>query len=251
MGWFKRFRTYLEYVRWAKPELRAALALEQAGHTEEAVRHLRPLLEGAPHAAPVALLWQIVGALNLKLERYEEAEPALRQAEALFRETVGLEHPDARDVQDHLSTALLHLGRWADALAMSQSSLQIKTRYRGLHHPSLALPLHRLAQIAVAQDDPAAAFAHLTRALAVQEQAPAAEQDAKLMVLVLHDLVVLEEAAGNRDQALAHLQRGLDLVRDNAPDAETLALLRSFQDLSTMLVDGSLRPDRLPPRGAN
>lgn len=229
-----RLRTYLDYLRWrrgrAAARIRGAVLLAERGQRDQAAARLRDVLKDAPPVAAVAALWQTVGTLDLSRAKYADAEQALRQAQALFAATLGLDHPRARDVPDHLAAALYHQGRHADARAAAQDSLQTKERCRGPHHPCLAVPLHRLAQVATAQGDTGHAFVHLRRALTVQVQAPPAEQDLGLTMCILHDLAALEEAADDPHAAAALRACSVQLTLAGRADPEALSLLRRALD---------------------
>lgn len=246
MGLFGRIWAYFEYLSWVPTKkIRAALLLDAVGNTEAAAEHLQRLLATAPRASPVAGLWQVVGLLYMKLDNYQEAEQALLRARDIFHETVGLDHPDARELFEHLAAALQGQDRLDEALLMTETSLKLKTECRGPHHPSLAMPLYTLAHIAVRQQDLESAIAHLKRALAVQEGASKFEQDLQLMALILGDLATLEEATGYPDEAAAHLQQAF--VHCGVKDPLSLKILDRLQFFKSKMDDGSLLPDSNAP----
>jgi tetratricopeptide (TPR) repeat protein len=110
--------------RW---ERLARLSPEKQGQVGEA---LRRLAEGEGH-------WS--------KGRYRQAEEACRAALALFRRTLGEEHPETALGYNHVAFSLIAQGKAAEALPLHRQALAIRRQALGEGHPDTARSYNNVA----------------------------------------------------------------------------------------------------------
>ena len=206
---------------------------------------------GAEHPE-VASMIQRVGNLLFDQGRFEDSVAYGRQALAIREKVLGPEHHQVGSSLTSLGNALSESGRLAEALASYERALaihrrtfgeispsvavtlnnianvylkqrrfdlaerqfgqvvEIRTKTLGPEHPSTALALHNLGIALDRSDRPAEALALFRKSLAISERALGA--DHPTIVETLLATADAESHAGQRDRALATLERALKTV---------------------------------------
>jgi tetratricopeptide (TPR) repeat protein len=117
----------------------AAQAVERAGRAVEIERR-------DPHGRSAEPL-RALGAALAAMERFEEAEPVLKEALAQDTKRYGADATETARSLAQLANLYLRWGRAADALPLIQHAAAIDQRLLGANHPFIADDLHDLGLI--------------------------------------------------------------------------------------------------------
>ena len=134
------------------------------GAAEVAAREMVSLQrEQFGHHAAVATALNDLALLVFSQGRYEEARPLFDESLAMWRDTLGPNHPDVAAGINNLAGMLLERGEYDDALALFEESLAIATETKGPLDP---LTLWTMNNVAMALN----AKGQLAEALEIQEE---------------------------------------------------------------------------------
>ncbi len=125
----------------AIPSLQRVIAVDRA--VSEA--------EGAP-VPGLAIHIDNLGSLFLALERFEEAEPLMREGLALHRALLGDRHPTVAVSLGNLATMLGQMDRFEEAEALSRDALALSVELLSPDHPNVAVAQSKLATILARQE---------------------------------------------------------------------------------------------------
>jgi len=78
-----------------------------------------------------------LGALLRAMGRYEEAEPLLRQALDIGKDTLGTAHPDYATGLNNLTVLYYHMERYAEAEPLMRQALAIREAALPEGHPDI------------------------------------------------------------------------------------------------------------------
>lgn len=182
-----------------------------------AVEHRRFWGEDDTHYASILLQ---IGRLRLDRELIEPAVSALKQAHAIYAETLGLTHPDCVSAMFHLSRAHLSSGLY-DTVIRDLTPLITQLEPAG---DSLALAslLDRLGTALQGSGRHDEARARQEQALHMHERLFGA--DSTQVASSLNNLGLILSAMGRDDLALSYHQRALSIAKARlAPDDPELA----------------------------
>jgi tetratricopeptide (TPR) repeat protein len=132
--------------------------------------HIRLLHDSLQRRPSTASALGNFGAMLREASRYDEAEPYLRRALAVYVKTLGPRHLVTAGLYVSYGTLLAKRGRGDDftrADSLLHAALDIR-RILGPTHPALAYPLHSLGILALNRGDPRAAEGWLRQALAIR-----------------------------------------------------------------------------------
>ena len=87
-----------------------------------------------------------LGAAYAEADRYPEAAEVQMEAVALFRSSLGDEHPSTGFGLNNLGASLTALGRPAEALPLLEESIAIYRTALGADHPNIGFPLNNVAK---------------------------------------------------------------------------------------------------------
>ena len=87
-----------------------------------------------------------LGAAYAEADRYAEAAEVQTEAVALFRSSLGDEHPSTGFGLNNLGASLTALGRPAEALPLLEESIAIYRTALGADHPNIGFPLNNVAK---------------------------------------------------------------------------------------------------------
>jgi tetratricopeptide (TPR) repeat protein/transcriptional regulator with XRE-family HTH domain len=223
-----------EQVRRRRAE-RAVRAVHRAFPTVEFTTRQR-CQRCFPHALACAALieqWDMVfpeaaqllnraGNYLRERGRYQEAEPLLKQALAIYEQSVEPDHPDMASCLNDLATLYWNQGKYAQAEALFQQALSIREHTLGLEHLDVASSLNDLALLYWEQGHYAQAEPLSKRALAIREQTLGPEHPATAETL--NNRGILSLAQGRYAAAEALLQRSLAIwERALGPDHPQVA----------------------------
>jgi tetratricopeptide (TPR) repeat protein len=187
-----------------------ASVLSQAGKSREALALINAVIPKLRQYMPDAVELQA----NLTTMRGEIEDDAgdpkaaladLAAARELLAKRSTAPSPDLATILEDEGGVDLHLARWSDAKTAYERALAIRTQLGGPDSPDLADCEAGLGEVALAQHDPAAAIAHVERALALRSGPDADPTNVAVMRLELARSL----AAAHRDPA-----RATQLLRD-------------------------------------
>ena len=175
-----------------------------------------------------ARLEMATGALLVAQERYQQALPHLRHAQALSEVVWRDDDPTRAEVLDVLGNALRGTGNYSAARAQHEAALALRERTLGPDHPDVAVALNNLGNVLFSEEDIARAWPLHRRALDIRLRAlgadtlPAAQARYNLGI----DLMLLGRRAEGRAEVLEalHVQEGI-LGRESPRLASGLAAL--------------------------
>jgi serine/threonine-protein kinase len=120
----------------------------------------------ADHPETGAALKATIGGTYLRLGRFDEAEPLLREAFATRREiSNGKDHPDLATSMEMLANLLRRTAEYGEAEALYRESLAMRRRLYGEKHPEVATILHDLGTVRDRQSDYDQAESYYRKAL--------------------------------------------------------------------------------------
>jgi tetratricopeptide (TPR) repeat protein len=111
--------------------------------------------------------WNRLGATDMRLRRYSEANVELQNALDLFERSAGTESPDFADALEHLAILNFRQGKFDEAEKQYRRVLEIERRTVGEHDGHFGQTLNRLAEVFIVRHrlSEAGRFAH--RALGI------------------------------------------------------------------------------------
>jgi tetratricopeptide (TPR) repeat protein len=136
------------------------------------------------------------------------------------------EQEKARDLREKVAPGSLELGntltglayeydevgRYGEARAAGERSLEIKTAKLGPDHPDIALTLNNLGNVAADEGNPEAARKYYERALAIRERTVAeGGDDPRGIAMVANNLGALAFDAEHLDEALRYFHRAIEV----------------------------------------
>lgn len=139
--------------------------------------------------------------------QYKEAEPLLKQALAIYTQTVEPEHPNVTTCLNDLATLYWNQGKYAQAETLFQQALTMREQILGPEHPDVATSLNDLALLYWEQGNYTQARPLFQRALAIREQILAPEHPDTAETL--NNLGILYLAQGQYTAAETMLQKSL------------------------------------------
>lgn len=199
---------------------------------ERGAEKVRGELTGQPLTR--ADLMHTIGAVQIKLGLYREAEPLLTEALETRRQQLGEGDPRVAQSVYQLGLLHLHLGRWEEAEPLLQQSLALRRATLGPEHRDVGDSLNALASLYGRQGLLDEAEPYLEQALAVREKALG--PDHPDVAVTLHNLAGLAVARKRYDEAVAYQVRALT-IRESllGPDHPDVAF--SFEALAVVLSD--------------
>ncbi len=203
--------------QWAE---RAVRAVNRAFPEVEFTRwqHCQQLLPHAQVCARLIEQWDMnfpeaaqllhrAGSYLQARGQYQEAEPLLQQALAIYERTLEPDHPDVATSLHDLATLYWEQGKYAQAEPLFQQALDIREKTLGLKHPDVAISLNDLALVYWDWGKYAQAEPLFQRALAIREQILGPEHAD--VAQGLNNLAILYWEQGKYAQAEALYQRAL------------------------------------------
>jgi serine/threonine-protein kinase len=180
-------------------------ALRQLGRLDEARASLLQALAiqreslGAVHGDTAQTL-NSLAILEMTVQNYAPAETHLREALAI-QQAMGLEQTAvAATMTTSLGAALMRMGRYEEAGSQLRAALGVHRQVLGDAHPAVMNTHHSLAQLAIRQDDGAAAIVHARAAVAIADSAFGPSRETALSHATLAAALLL---AGDPSAALA------------------------------------------------
>ena len=161
-----------------------------------------------------AAVLRTIGWTYLRLGRYAEAEPLLREALAIRRAALGNEHRDVAESLDDLASLLRRRGDYATALGLARESLEMRRRLFGPEHAAVAEALMSVALVLDRKGDGAAAEPLYREALEMRRRVLGPGDP--LVAESLNDLADAVQRRGRYDEAEALLRESLGLWRRTA-----------------------------------
>ena len=190
--------------------LRIATELRALARWDESENQQREALaEVKIHANEklVALASNNLGLLLQDTNRFEEAEPLMRQALEINKASFGEHHPAVAICLNNLGQLLQDTNRFEEAEPLMRRALEIDTASFGGHHPDVAICLNNLGLLLQATNRLEEAELLMRRALEIDTASfgghhPAVARDLNNLGLLLQDTNRLEEAEPLMRQAL-------------------------------------------------
>jgi CHAT domain-containing protein len=118
----------------------------------------------------VALSLNVMGLLEMHLEKYSDAETNLKRAVEIFTKIEGAQSKDAAAALDNLGILYQTLARFADAEKVTQQALAIEEKLLGENDPTVAIAESNLALIYEKEDKYGDAEALYQKAIAIDER---------------------------------------------------------------------------------
>jgi CHAT domain-containing protein/tetratricopeptide (TPR) repeat protein len=204
--------TLIRNGRGAEPDTRSL--------AEEMVRR-REATRGDDSSA-LATALRNLGSVLFQAGYYREALTALDRARRLHEESAAATLDVAIDL-DHLALALLHVGRYDEALEVSGHALTTKQNILGPTDVSLARTLENLGRVWQRKGNNSQARSNLERALTIREAAASRHPDVATTLMLLGTQFFVE---GEITRSRQLLERGLSLaeatLRTGHPDVAVL-----------------------------
>ena len=158
-----------------------------------------------------AAVLRTIGWTYLRLGRYAEAEPLLREALAIRRAALGSEHVEVAQSLGDLANLLRRRGDYEAALSLARESLEMSRRLRGAEHADVAEALMTLALVLDRKGDVAAAEPLYREALELRRRVLG--PGGPLVAESLNDLADAVQRRGRYDEAEALFRESLELWR--------------------------------------
>lgn len=176
----------------------------------QALIALREATVGREHVL-TAWAYSNFGALLTDMGQMAEAESTLAKAEAIFRKTIGLDHPDASAVHYWQANLYIMQERWPEAVALLESITAIRREKLGEKHSWTIYASVRLAEAYIGLSRLDDAQVLLNRVRPAAESAPTTEQSAfrSLFLSTESDLLFHR---GRLDEALARSVESMSLL---------------------------------------
>ena len=111
------------------------------------------------------------GRLYRNQGRYQEAEPLVKRALAIYEKALGSDHPNAASSLNNLAVLYVSQGRYEEAEPLHRGALAIYEKALGPDHPDTASSLNNLAGLYNSQGRYEEAEPLYRRALAIREKA--------------------------------------------------------------------------------
>jgi eukaryotic-like serine/threonine-protein kinase len=208
----------LDAIPGTKPAERAELLAElavshfQLGQFEQAERFNRTALDELPrddllHRAPVLTNLGIVYILT---SRYDEAQALLEQAVQAHR-AAHLQSAEHATAANALGTLLSRQARHAEAIAMLEEAVALRTSLFGAEHPATSIAVSNLGIALLEAGHPAASEVKLLEALAVDERLLG--EDHPSLAVLLMQVASAKRELGATAEAIEYLNRALAIHR--------------------------------------
>ncbi len=173
---------------------------------DRGARRVDAELAGRPEVQATLLF--SLGKVYRHLGEHDRAEPLLRRAVALRRQTLGAGHPEVAASLQELGDVLQHRSAYAEAESCYREALALRRKHFGEAHPAVAASLNGLADLLHDKGDFQAAEPLYRQALALRRslfQPPHLDIAESLndLALLLHDQGRLADADPLYREALA------------------------------------------------
>jgi len=190
---------------------------------EDCVARLRPQDEIG--SIQLALCLDTLSQARISLEHYAEAAAAAGEADAIYRERLGLDHNYRAFALIHLGDAKLKLGESAAGLAAFQQALDLRRRSFASDHPEVGNALQNLGGGYSRTGDPARAEPLLREALAIYIKGmPTGNVKVPRVRLTLASVLVKLDRRSEAITEISAARREFDAARDTLDkDRERLA----------------------------
>ncbi len=176
-----------------------------------------------------------LGLALVNLGRYDEAEPQLRRAVAMFRKLVpsGI-HPDLDDGLNDLAFFLYEAGRYEETEALFRESLDINLRLLGERHPDIATSMNNLAFVLQDEGDLDGAQQLYEQALDIRRESLG--ETHPLTAQSLNNLAFLYHERGDAQRALDLSRQAVATYRRAYP-GDHPELAHGLENLAAWLVE--------------
>ena len=131
---------------------------------------LEPHSDYSAYRAYTARSYNNVAELYRKQGRYQEADPLYQQAQAIYEQVRGPEHPDTARVINNRAKLYHEQGEYTEAEPLYQGALAIREKQLRPEHPDTANNLNDLAELYHEQGKYAEAEPLYNRALKIMEK---------------------------------------------------------------------------------
>ena len=214
--------------------LRVAGVLEELARWDESEEQLRPALAEAAALSDSKLVASASNNLAMLLQatnRFEEAEPMMRQALAINEAAFVNQHPKVATNLNNLALLLKGTNRIDEAEPLMRQALAIDEAAFGNQHPEVATDLNNLALLLKDTNRIDEAEPLMRKALAIDEAAfgnqhPNVARNLNNLALLLKDTNRIDEAEPLMRKALAIDEAAFGNQHPNvATDLNNLALL--------------------------
>jgi tetratricopeptide (TPR) repeat protein len=150
-------------------------SLFKQGHYDRAVvvanNALRVAEQAWPDQTPVATSLGVVARMYDAQGQYEQIEPLLKRALAIYEKVLGQDHPNVAICLNNLAELYDNQGKFAQAEPLYQRSLVIREKALGPDHPDVATSLNNLALLYKTKGQYAQAEPLYNRSLAIRVKA--------------------------------------------------------------------------------
>jgi eukaryotic-like serine/threonine-protein kinase len=121
-------------------------------YLEESIQFQRSIEGTQESSLDLASRLSDMALLLREIEEYADAEPFARQALVIWDES-GRDHPEKAALLNNYGSILHNLGKLDDAETAFREAMAIETRILGADHPTIAMTLTQLAELARARRD--------------------------------------------------------------------------------------------------
>ena len=197
------------------------LALGDVARALEAQREAVAIFErtlGLEHPAAAEAINNL-GNAYAEHEEYANAQVQYKKALALWEKALGPAHPRVAVALSNIGTVELRSGSAASALPYFERALAIEEKAFGPENPSIAATLAHVGTVRSALGTPQQAIATLERALAIWKTAGTTSAEVGQTEFTLAQALW---AAGQRQPAVEHAQRGLELLSSAGDDTNEI-----------------------------
>jgi CHAT domain-containing protein len=174
-----------------------------------------------------------LGLLYIEIADYEHAEPLLKQASAILRNSLGAKHPRYATALNNLAELYKSIGNYTAAEPLYKEASAIYKKVSGENHPSYAISLSNLGGLYVSMGNYAAAEPLFNKASAIYKSALGEENPS--YANSLNNLGQLYTTLGNYATAERLLKQACDIYQKVLGEGD-LNYAKSLNSLAILYV---------------
>jgi eukaryotic-like serine/threonine-protein kinase len=233
---FERLRG-AESAELCQPTNNLGVLLLQTGRFDEAEIHLDRsqnlyALHRPPDHPESLVVEHNRGLLRIKTRRYQEAFDLLQPLLARFETVMGQDHPQTSETRNLVASALMDLGRGAEALALRDASVESAQRAHGPRSIEAGEALLRAAELRFRTGEVEAAEAQTYEAMVILEALAPPENPERARAFRAHSVTL--SRIGDLAPAIFELEQSLASLRASGRDDDEVA--RAWLDLANLQV---------------